>query len=183
MENIEEFILRKIYKYVFPSEPISEDNSFCNLTKSYDWIQTSDISLKSDIPLEAIQDSISYLLEMEEKARSVNEKISCLKMVYDNINKINEFYFNRMDKSADAQIPIFTYIIIKTHPKRFISNINYLNCFTEGKELGYINMYIKNCLSSIEYIFSINPEVFNITDKEFNKRCSESMKKFFKKIK
>ena len=178
-EKIEEHIIRKIYKYVFPPEPLLEDKSFNYLTKSYDWIQTSDFSLKDNIPLEAIQDSVSYLIEMEERAYSIYEKINCLKMVYNNINKINEFFFNKKDKSADAQTPIFNYIIIKTHPKRLISNINYLNCFTDSKNRGDIYLYIKNCSSSIEFIFNLTPESFNLTEKEFNNRCKESTRKFF----
>ena len=178
LEKIEEYILRKIYKYVFPAEPSLEDSSFYNLTKSYDWIQPSDLSLKANIPLEAIQDSVSYLLEMEERACTISEKISCLKMVYNNINKINEFYFNKKGKSADDQIPILNYIIIKTRPKRFISNLNYLTCFTEGKKQGDLNLYLKNYSASVDFICDLSAKKFNFTKEEFNKRCIESSKKF-----
>ena len=178
LEKIEEYILRKIYKYVFPAEPSLEDSSFYNLTKSYDWMQPSDLSLKANIPLEAIQDSVSYLLEMEERACTISEKISCLKMVYNNINKINEFYFNKKGKSADDQIPILNYIIIKTRPKRFISNLNYLTCFTEGKKQGDLNLYLKNYSASVDFICDLSAKKFNFTKEEFNKRCIESSKKF-----
>ena len=180
LENVEEYILKKIYKFVFPYEPLPEDLSFYDLTKSYDWIQAKDISVKDNIPLEAIQDSISYLLEMEERARSISEKIRCFNMILSNINKITEFYFDKDDKSSDAQTPIFNYIIIKAHPKRFISNIHYINCFTDGRNIPNINVFVKSCLAAVEFIGRISPEDFNLTSEEFLRRCKESENKFGK---
>ena len=177
MENVEEYILRKIYSYVFPPNPLTDDITFYKLTNSYDWMTATDFSVKDNIPLEAIQDSISYLLQMEERARSISEKLRCIKMVYNNISRIQEFYFDKVDKSADGITPILNYIIVKTHPKRFISNINYLNCFTEGRDLKDIGVYIKTCESSIQFVWDVNPTIVNLTAEEFNKRCSIAGKK------
>ena len=174
LENVEEYILRKIYKYIFPVKPSIEDQSFYEMAKSYDWLQASDFGLKENIPLEAIQDSIYYLTQMEEKANSISEKIKCLEMVYKNINKITEFYFDKDDKTAEAQTPIFHYIIVKAHPKRLISNINYLNCFTDGRDLPDINFFIKKCLESVEFVYGINPSSLKMSSKEFIEKCNDS---------
>ena len=144
---------------------------FHGLTKSYDWIPSTCFGVKVDLPYEAIKDSIFYIMEMEEKAFSVSEKIKCLKAVYDNINKINEFYCDKADKSAEAQTPIFIYIILKSHPKRFISNINYINCFTKKNQEG-IEFFKTNCEVAIEKISSITPSSLNMTVEEFNERNS-----------
>ena len=177
IEAIEDYILRKIYKYIFPVDPLVEDLSFHGLTKSYDWLQATDFSLKGNIPPEAIQDSISYLRQMEERAFSISDKIKCLEMVYRNMNKITEFYFDKPDMSAEAQTPLFNYIIVKAHPKRFISNINYINCFTNGKNDSDINFFLKNCSAAVEFIWKINPLNFQMTAEEFNERCSDANKK------
>ena len=174
LEKVEDYILRKIYKYIFPVMPLIEDESFYEMTKSYDWLQATDFGLKENIPLEAIQDSIYYLTQMEEKASSVSEKVKCLKMVFSNINKITEFYFDKDDKTAEAQTPIFHYIIVKAHPKRFISNINYMNCFTDGRDLPDINFFIKKCLESVEFVYGINPTGLKMTSKEFIEKCNDS---------
>ena len=109
---------------------------------------------------------------MEERANSVSEKLKCLQMVYKNINQITEFYFDQLDKSAEAQTPIFNYIIVKAHPKRFISNINYLNCFAKD------HIFVRNCLASRDFVWGLSPFDFDISAEEFNKRCIESSKKF-----
>ena len=104
--------------------------------------------------MEDIKDSIYYIKLMEEKSNSVNEKIKCLKMVYNNMNKINQFYFDISDMSIETQSPIFYYIIVKSQPKRFISNINYLKCFTCGKDLGKDQIFIDNCQAALEFIYN-----------------------------
>ena len=109
---------------------------------------------------------------MEERANSVSEKLKCLQMVYKNINQITEFYFGKLDMSAEAQTPIFNYIIIKAHPKRFASNIYYLNCFTKD------NLFVRNCFASIDFICGLTPFNFGINTEEFNKRCIQSSNKF-----
>ena len=172
IDKIEDYILRKIYKYVFPIDQLEKDMSFYAFTISYDWVQASDFGAKGDIPLEAIQDGIFYLKQMEERANSVSEKLKCLQMVYKNINQITEFYFGKLDMSAEAQTPIFNYIIIKAHPKRFASNIYYLNCFTKD------NLFVRNCFASIDFICGLTPFNFGINTEEFNKRCIQSSNKF-----
>ena len=177
MKEIEDYILRKIYKYIFPVEPLYEDQKFFGVTNLYDWLQATDFSIKENIPLEAIQDSIYYLEQMEEKANSVSEKINCLKMVYLNINKINEFYFDSKEKGADDQVGIFNYIILKSHPKKFISNINYIKCFINLEKNYEFKPLIEDCLSSVEFLYKINPSNLKMTYKEFNEKLKSSSKK------
>ena len=154
METLEDYILKKIYKYVFPKKPLDEDISFEKLTKSFNELNANNFLLKDNLNMEDIKDSIYYIKLMEEKSNSVNEKIKCLKMVYNNMNKINQFYFDISDMSIETQSPIFYYIIVKSQPKRFISNINYLKCFTCGKDLGKDQIFIDNCQAALEFIYN-----------------------------
>ena len=172
ISKIEEYILQKTYKYVFPVNPLSEDTSFYEMTKSYDWIPATYFGVKVDIPLEAIQDSISYIKQMEERAFSVSEKIRCFTMVYNNMKKVNKFYCGITGQGADDITPIFIYIVLKSHPKRLISNINYIKCFAkEESEVSLINNMFQQ---AIEAIWNITPTSLNISVKEFNRRNSEA---------
>ena len=77
MGKVEDYILERIYNYVFPIIPIPDDISFCEITKSYDWINAENLGVKCNLPPEAIKDSISYILQIEERAHSVYEKLKC----------------------------------------------------------------------------------------------------------
>ena len=100
--------------------------------------------------------------------------------ILDNINKINEFYCGVTGKTADDQTPIYTYIILKSHPKRFISNINYVKCFTDGNKIKEpdIELFKNNSIISLTKILEITAASFNITQEEFDKRKNESREKY-----
>ena len=176
IDKIEDFIIRKMYTYIFPVIPLADDISFYETTKSFDWVPSTFFDVKVELPLEAIKDSISYVIQMEEKAFSISEKIKCFMMIYNNLNKINEFYCDECGKSANEQTPIFNYIILKAHPKRFISNINFINCFTDDKTITGQNarLFMTNSLASVQKIWSITPASLNISVDEFNKRNGEA---------
>ena len=179
LNKIEDYILQRTYQYMFPLSPLVEDITFFELTKSYDWISSTYFGTEIDLPLEAIQESISYMKLMEEKAFSISEKIKYFRMILNNINKINEFYCGVKGKAADDQTPVYAYIILKSHPKRIISNINYVKCLTEGKTNVEpdIQLFIDNSLLCVTKILEINPKSLNLTLEEFNKRKIEAKKR------
>ena len=180
LNKIEDYFLQRTYQYVFPKEPLIEDRPFHELTKSYDWIPSTYFGVKVNLPLEAIQDCINYVKLMEEKAFSINEKMKYFKMILNNLNKINEFYCGESGKTADDQTPIYTYIILKSHPKRFISNINYVKCFTDGKaeKDPVVELFKNNSLLTFTKIWNITPTSLNMTAEEFNRRNSEANNRF-----
>ena len=179
LNKIEDYILQRTYKYIFPLNPLAEDESFYELTKSYDWIPVTYFGIKKYLPQESIQDSISYMKQMEDKAFSINEKMKYFRMILNNINKINEFYCDISGKTADDQTPVYTYIILKSHPKRIISNVNYIKCFTDGKTEvePVIQLFKNNSLVCITKILEITPKNLNMTLEEFNKRSIEAKKR------
>ena len=182
MDKIEDYIMQRIYQYVFPIEPLKGDTSFYELTKLYDAIPASYFKIKVDLPVEAIQESISYIKQLEEKAFSINEKMKCYKMILNNVNKINEFYCGKSGKSAEDQTPIYNYIILKSHPKRLISNINYINCFTYGRsgKDPTARLFTNNSFCSKNFIEEIKPETLNNSEEELNQKNSEESKKLIK---
>ena len=182
IKKIEDYILQRSYKYMFPKTPLEDDTSFYQLTISYDWIPSTYFGVKVDLPLDSIQDSITYTKLIEERAFSINEKIKYFRMILNNINKINEFYCGIAGKSADDQTPVYTYIILKSHPKRFISNINYVKCLTEGKKLNEpeIVLFINNSMISFKKILEVTPYSLKIDVHEFNRRNNEAINRLSK---
>ena len=189
MGKVEDYILERIYNYVFPIIPIPDDISFCEITKSYDWINAENLGVKCNLPPEAIKDSISYILQIEERAHSVYEKLKCFEEIYKNIDNITDFYYGKLDNSVEGRTPIFTYILLKAHPKRFISNINYITCFTSDKNINKGNLklsmnkqtfseaVINNSTVSINTIMNITPKSVNMSVDEFNQKIAENKRR------
>jgi len=74
--------------------------------------------------LDEIEGAKSSLIQMEDEAQSIYEKLNCVKDVFENVSKAFQFNTGKKEAlSADDHIPILSYIVIQTHPKRYVSNV------------------------------------------------------------
>ena len=73
---------------------------------------------------------------------------------------------------------IFQYIIIKAHPRRMISNINYITCFFDMVHGDQNAFLVRQLQSFIAFIETANYEQLKISKEEFNKNIREAEKKF-----
>ena len=75
-----------------------------------------------------------------DDARSVFDKINLIINAHTSINYTIKFSSGKDDYSGqDEMTPIFQYIILKAHPKRMYSNINYIKCFLLKQILLILN--------------------------------------------
>ena len=175
--RIEDHIMCKIYKYVFPikrSKHLEQlDNEFFEKTIIYEWIPPENLGVKIQITTDVIELAKESLLQMEETAQSINEKINCIKGVYININKAMQFGTGKVEKlSMDDQLPLLVFIVIQAHPKRFISNIHYMNCFFNPNSED--KLLLDNIISCADAIKTFTHESLNIKEEEFTKKVNEA---------
>ena len=75
--------------------------------------------------------------------------------------------------------PILQYIILKAHPKRMHSNINYIKCFLGDSNLtdskGFLLSQIESAAS---YINNLNYEILKIPKEEFETQYENYKKKY-----
>ena len=75
--------------------------------------------------------------------------------------------------------PILQYIILKAHPKRMHSNINYIKCFLGDSNLtdsrGFLLSQIESAAS---YINNLDYEHLKITKEEFDSKYENYRKKY-----
>jgi hypothetical protein len=166
--KIKEYIMKKIYNYVYPSEPLKEDNEFNDETKLLDWVTPENFNIKK-LYANQLGSAISHIKKMDE-AKSVVEKTNCIKHAQDNITNMLNFSTGKNKKAgADDITPIFQYIIIKAHPKRLISNNNYIFCFLDKNRDGDMYFLATQIQSAINYINNIKPEHINVTKEEYER--------------
>ena len=180
LDRIEDHIMFKIYKYVFPINPSPKlkklDDDFCEKTKLYSWIPAGNFGTKITINRDEIESAINSFKKMEETAQTISEKLNCVKDVYININKAMQFSTGKKDElSADDQLPLLIYIIIQSHPKRFISNIYYMKCFFNVKRQDKV--FLDNIISASGTINNIDPVKLDIDPKEFETKVKEAKEK------
>ena len=184
LNRIEDHIMLKIYKYVFPIKPSNLlkklDGDFYYKTVLYEWITPKQLDVKIDIQPTDIENAKKSVKEMEETATTISDKLNCVKNVYINLNKAYQFKTGiKEELSSDDQLPLLIYIIIQSHPKRFISNINYMNCFFNSKRQDKV--FLQSIINVRIKINSITAESLKIKEDEFNKNVSEARENFRKK--
>ena len=84
LTRIEDHIMLKIYKYVFPKDRppslLKLDNDFYEKTYLYSWIPPDKLGIKIPIQKEEIEKAKQCLLDMENTAQTISDKLNCVKL-------------------------------------------------------------------------------------------------------
>ena len=176
-EKIEDHILRQIYKDVFPPEQ-KEDVIFYQRTKCLNWVTPEQLDIKT-IYINQLRFAIDSIKQIDE-ARSVLDKLDLIASAHTSVNNTIKFSSGKDDDSGqDEMTPILQYIILKAHPKRMHSNINYIKCFLGDSNLtdskGFLLSQIESAAS---YINNLNYEILKIPKEEFDTQYENYKKKY-----
>ena len=169
--------MRKIYLNVYPQTPLKKDFDFYKRTMLLDWVTPENLEIKK-LFINQLGLAILCIKKMDE-AKSVLEKIRCIQNAQTNVNNLYKFSTGKnKDAGQDDSAPIFQYIIIKAHPRRMISNINYITCFFDMVHGDQNAFLVRQLQSFIAFIETANYEQLKISKEEFNKNIREAEKKF-----
>ena len=177
LEKIEDHIIRQIYKDIFPPEQ-KEDIAFYQRTKCLDWVTPEQLDIKT-IYTNQLGFAIASIRKIDE-ARSVLDKLELIICAHNSINNTIKFSLGKEDDSGqDEMTPILQYIILKAHPKRMHSNINFIKSFFGDSNLtdskGFLLSQIESALS---YINNLDYKHLKITKEEFDSKYEKSRKKY-----
>ena len=177
---IENYIIRDIYKYVFPMRMTPKDRTFFYLTKSLDWIKPEHLEIKK-LYVNQLKFAEKYIQKLDE-AKSVYDKIDCINNAYVTMNNTVKFISGKNeDAGTDELTPLFQYILIKSHPEKLVSNINYIKTFlSEEDMLGPKGFYLSQLESASSFISGIDYKQLNMDEKEFNQKKLDSIEKYKK---
>ena len=175
--KIEEHIMRKIYKFVYPKEPLKEDYAFYRQTRLLDWVTPEHLEIKK-LFRNQLGLAIKWIKKMDE-ANSVTEKFNCIKNAQKNVNNLIKFSSGKdKDAGQDEVTPIFQYILIKAHPERIISNLNYIFCFFDRIRGGQNSFLLTQMLSFITFIENVTHDQLKMSKEEFDKNIKEAAQRF-----
>ena len=177
IEKIKDFILKSIYKLVFPKKPLKEDLEFYKKTQLLDWVTPEHFSIKK-IDFSQLTFAESLIKKFED-SKSIEEKITCICNLHKYINNIFKFNTGKNTEiGQDELTPVLQYLIIKIQPRRIISNINYINCFLNDEDLiSQKGFLISQIDSAVSFVQTLNFYHLNISEEEYNKNIENSRKK------
>ncbi len=177
-DGIQNHILKKIYKSVFPENQSLMDKQFYETTSKLSWIKPDQLDIKK-IYINELKFAEKCISKIDE-GKSVNEKLKNILDAHNTINNTIKFSTGKInDAGADDLSPIFQYIIIQARPKRFFSNINYIKCFLGPNQLKGIYGYLLSQMEfAAEFIMRIDDVKLKISKEEFEDNVQNSI--FFK---
>lgn len=178
MDNIEKYLMTKVYRIVFCSEHTddeSQDLAVQKKIRSLHWITTDmlDAQFKEDDHKvsEAMDNAITAIIEMDSK-RAPQDKLSCItrcsKCIFEALKYSND---QETVASADDFLPALIYIVLKANPPMLKSNISYITRFSNPVRLmaGEDAYYFTNLCCAVEFIErGLNASSLSLTEEDFN---------------
>ena len=107
--------------------------------------------------------------------KSPRKKLLNFKKIFKLIYYLLKFNNSGNDIGVDDQLPILTYVLIKSQPLTLFSNIKYMELYI--KETTNIEgSYLLQMLAVYDYINELKySKLFNVTEEEFNSKCKEAI--------
>ena len=172
--KIWDYILKKIYKYVYPQKPMGFDIKFYNTSQCLDWITPELLDIKKEY-INQLGFAELCLKRMEE-AISVSDKLEYINNAVDTVICTVKFSGEEeINISNEEMVKIFMYILIKAQLKRINSNINYIKSFVENEATYDKKEELFNLLdNAVINVLKINSSYLNMNNAEFNKKFEEA---------
>ena len=165
-EGIQNYILKKIYKSVFPKNPLEKDNEFYIKVSKLSWITPDKLDVKK-IYVNELKFAEKCISKIDE-GKTVFDKLKSIAEAHNTINTTIKFSTGKNDDAgADDLSPIFQYIIIKAKPKRFFSNIYYIKCFLGNSQKGINGFLLTQMEFAAQYILKIDYVKLKMSKEEF----------------
>uniref|UniRef100_A0A2K6T7A7 RAB guanine nucleotide exchange factor 1 n=1 Tax=Saimiri boliviensis boliviensis TaxID=39432 RepID=A0A2K6T7A7_SAIBB len=160
MDQIEKYIMTRLYKYVFCPETTDDEKKDLGQAR---WVTPA-------IP--AHWDAEMDIIEMDSK-RVPRDKLAC-------ITKCSKHIFNAIKitknepASADDFLPTLIYIVLKGNPPRLQSNIQYITRFCNPSRLmtGEDGYYFTNLCCAVAFIEKLDAQSLNLSQEDFDRYMS-----------
>ena len=178
LEKIENYILRHIYKYVYPTMQIEGDINFYRDTRKLEWIKPENLEIKK-LYVNQLKFAEKYIKRLD-KAYSVFDKLDCINNAYVTMNNTIKFISGKNeDAGQDELTPLFQYILIKSHPENLVTNINYLKCFlSEDDLIGQRGFYVTQMETAYSFIANIKYSDLKMSKEEFELKTKQALHKY-----
>ena len=171
IDDIENYLLKKIYKNVFPEDELHSDSQLYEQCMKFRWITPQHLEISEKYINENLWQSAIELINCIDSEKSPVEKLKCVHSAYKILNNCISFCSGKQEYAGlDDIFPIFIYVILKAQPKRMFSNMHYIKTFmSPGRLLTTYGFLLTQIEGSVNFILEINQKMLKISEEEYHR--------------
>ena len=175
-EKVYDYIFIKLYNKLYSANPTQLDSIILMNCEKLSWIEPKHL-IKDDFNFEFFINEIIFHFNQLEKIRNPQRKFDKIISIFDIISKAILFQgFDNNESNDKIYIDILKYIIIYIKPKRFISEIEYMQFYSFEKNNEKIKK-LKILKQVCDFIKNIShKDLINISEEEHIFNCEQSLK-------
>ena len=169
--DLENYILVKLYDKLFPSKSTKTDNKFYKKCCRLDFIKPENLIKDKNIINENLwKTSMNYINEMNNKFTPV-DKIKSIAKAFSILQNSITFCSGKNELGVDDTIKPLIYIVLKSKPKNIFSNFSYSQLYLDPdlfkKQYGILLTQICMIINIIKDMK--HSELFDVTEEQFGK--------------
>ena len=175
-EKIYDYLFIKLFNELYPDEPTQIDSIILKNCEKLSWVEPKHF-IKDDFNFDFFISEIVLYFNQLEIERNPRKKFNKIISIFDIISKAILFQgFDNDEQNDKIYIDILKYIIIYIKPKRFNSEIEYIQFFSleqNDEKFKKLKILTQVCdfIKNISY-----SDLIEISEEEFKLNCEQALK-------